>query len=82
MSLKIENSRRKDESRPVCMDLKAGFPLAKFVARIFCIMSSRLEEIRAKKFASGKQALICLISDTDKGKRSLRARKFASGKPA
>jgi hypothetical protein len=27
MSLKIENSRRNDESRPVCMDLKAGFPL-------------------------------------------------------
>jgi hypothetical protein len=45
MSLKIENSRRKDESRPVCMDLKAGFPLAKFVARIFCLISSRLELI-------------------------------------
>jgi hypothetical protein len=24
MSLKIENSRRKDESRPVCMDLNTG----------------------------------------------------------
>jgi hypothetical protein len=25
MSLKIENSRRKDESRPVCMDLNTKF---------------------------------------------------------
>jgi hypothetical protein len=33
MSLKIENSRRVVESRPVCMDLKAGFPLAYFFAR-------------------------------------------------
>jgi hypothetical protein len=46
MSLKIENSRRVAKSCLVCMDLKACFPLTNLFARIFCIMSSRLELIR------------------------------------
>jgi hypothetical protein len=33
MSLKTENSRRVAKSRPVCMGLYAGFPLANFFAR-------------------------------------------------
>ena len=50
----------------------AGFPLANFFARsdLFPLSASILPR------------LADVISDTDKGKRSLRARKFASGKPA
>jgi hypothetical protein len=53
-------------------DLKAGFPLANFFARsdLFPLSASNLPR------------LADVISDNDRGKRSLRARKFASGKPA
>ena len=69
MSLKTENSRGVAKSRPVCMGLNAGFPLANFLARsdLFILSASILPR------------LADVISDTDKGKRSLRARKFASG---
>ena len=53
-------------------DIKAGFPLANFFARsdLFPLSASILPR------------LADVISDSDKGKRSLRAKKFASEKPA
>ena len=69
MSLKIENLRRVTKSRPVCMGLKAGFPLAIFFARslfFFCLypISSRWFQLR----------------DQRQIKNSLREKKLASGK--
>jgi hypothetical protein len=57
MSLKTENSRRVAKSHPVCMDLKAGFPLANFFARsefFICLcLSTGTNWIKKKeKFAS------------------------------
>ena len=51
---------------------KGYFPLANFFARrdLFPLSASILPR------------LADVISDTDKGKRSLRAKKFSSGKPA
>jgi hypothetical protein len=69
MSLKIENSRRVAKSRPVCMDLKAGFPLGGILraernfSLSFLISSTREITrqrkilVRAQNPPSGKPAL-------------------------